>query len=134
MERLTDSDLESRPTRGKHSIGELLEHIAIICEADILISNEATQDEMNAYYANVHLKNLDEIKSAIRQNQQRLQDKYQSYSEEEILQKTTSYWGVTYTRFEWLLEIVAHLYHHRGQLHAMLVHCLKNDPKVALFE
>ncbi|MDX8367074.1 hypothetical protein SLH52_17980 [Cytobacillus sp. IB215665] len=48
--------------------------------------------------------------------------------------RTTSYWGVTYTRFDWLLEIVAHLYHHRGQLHATLVHYYKQDPNILLFE
>ena len=66
-----------------------------------------------------------------------------SLLKEEVLELTgdmlslesTSYWGVTYTKFEWLVEIVfAHLYHHRGQLQAMLVHCYDMDPRVPMFE
>ncbi|MEH7803874.1 DinB family protein, partial [Bacillus pumilus] len=28
----------------------------------------------------------------------------------------------------------AHVYHHRGQLHAMLVHCYNKDLKILMFE
>ncbi|WP_234007866.1 hypothetical protein [Lysinibacillus sp. FJAT-14745] len=57
-----------------------------------------------------------------------------NYTEVDLQDKLTSHWGVTYSRYEWLLEILAHVYHHRGQLHAMLVHCCGIDQKVPLFE
>ena len=56
------------------------------------------------------------------------------FNEEELHQEMTSYWGTTYSRYEWLLEIIAHLYHHRGQLHSILVHCYGMDLNVQLFE
>lgn len=134
LEILEESDLQKRPTEHKHSIGELLEHISIICYADLLISNGATQDEMKDYYSSISLKNIFDIKVALIKNYQLLEDKYMNYTNDELQQKITSFWGVTYTRYEWLVEILAHIYHHRGQLHAMLVHCCGKDPKVPLFE
>lgn len=134
MRNLTEDDLLKRPTPNKYSVGELLEHLATICEADWKISNEATQEEMEKYYATVSYKTLPEIEQGLLQNYESLLSNYRNLSEAELQTKTTSYWGVSYTRYEWLLEIVAHMYHHRGQLHAMMVHVLGKDPQIMLFE
>lgn len=134
INKLEESDLQKRPTSNKHSIGELLEHIALICKADALIADGASQEEMSTFYANISYENLNEIKGALLGNYQLLEDKFMAFTEDDLQQEITSFWGVTYTRFEWLLEIIAHIYHHRGQLHAMLVHCYGKDPKVSLFE
>lgn len=37
--QLSDADLESTPINGKRSYAELLSHLALICQADLLISN-----------------------------------------------------------------------------------------------
>lgn len=134
IDKLEETDFPKRPTSNKHSIGELLEHIALICKADALIAEGASQDEMSAFYSSVVYENLAEIKVALQENYQLLEDKFMAFTEGELQQEITSFWGVTYTRFEWLLEIISHIYHHRGQLHAMLVHCYGQDPKVSLFE
>ncbi len=131
---LAEEDVQKRPTADKHSIGELLEHLAVICEADRRIAREATQAEMEEFYTGVSYKTLTAIKAGLLTNFKALKNEYLTLSEEELKQETTSYWGVTYTRYEWLLEILAHLYHHRGQLHAMLVHCYHQDPNILLFE
>lgn len=131
---LKEIDLQFRPTSNKHSIGELLEHLAVICEADWRISLEATSEEMSQFYSKNSYKNIDSITENLQKNYQRLREHYLNLSEEQLLTKTSAYWGLTYTRYEWLLQIVAHLYHHRGQLHAMLVHCYELDPQVMLFE
>jgi len=134
MEKLDESDLLKRPSADKHSIGELLAHIANICRADLLIANGATQNEMNQFYSSVDYRGINEIKTGILNNFKLLEDRYLNYSEVELQQKITSFWGVSYSRYEWLLEMIAHVYHHRGQLHAMLVHYYNKDPKVLLFE
>ncbi|MDX8362623.1 DinB family protein [Cytobacillus sp. IB215316] len=134
IDKLEDTDLARRPTENKHSIGELLKHIAMICEADLHISDEKKIEEMESYYSSKVFSSKEEIKQELMNNVQLLQERYAFYSEKELMQMTTSYWGVTYTRFDWLLEIVAHLYHHRGQLHAILVHYYKQDPNINLFE
>lgn len=134
IDKLEESNLSKRPTSNKHSIGELLEHIALICKADGLIAEGTSQEEMSTFYASVAYENLNEIKVALQVNCQFLEEKFMAFTEGELQQEITSFWGVTYTRFEWLLEIIAHIYHHRGQLHAMLVHCYGKDPKVSMFE
>ncbi|MEK4115190.1 DinB family protein [Paenibacillus sp. FSL W8-0919] len=134
IDKLTEEDLFVRPTADKHSVGELLKHIAVICRADFLISGGATQEEMSAYYAGVSLNNLKDIQAELLTSYSYLAQAFHEMSDEELHREVASYWGATYTRYEWLLEILAHLYHHRGQLHAMLVHCNGKDPKVPLFE
>lgn len=134
IDRLEESDLQKRPTSNKHSIGELLAHIALICKADALIAEGASEEEMDIFYASMSYESLTEIKIALQANYQLLEDKFMAFTEDDLQQEITSFWGVTYTRFEWLLEIIAHIYHHRGQLHAMLVHCYGKDPKVSMFE
>lgn len=134
IDKLEEADLQKRPTSNKQSIGELLEHIAVICEADWRISIGATKEEMESYYSDISFKTLGALKMALLTNFKALENNVGQLSEEEFKRETTSYWGVTYTKFEWLLEILAHMYHHRGQLHAMLVHCYNKDPKILMFE
>lgn len=130
---LDEADLLKRPTPGKHSLGELLEHIAIICEADWLISMGASEQEMTIFYEETSYNTLDKIKEGLTANFNSLKNNYTQLSNDELNKKTISHWGATYTRYEWLIEILAHVYHHRGQLHAILVHCYKEDPKILLF-
>ncbi|MCP8616363.1 DinB family protein [Salirhabdus salicampi] len=134
IEDLEEKDLQKRPTPNKHSIGEILEHLAIICEADWRISNEVSEEEMADFYSGVSYKTLDSIKNGLLTNFSSLKSNYKNMSDEELMSETTSYWGLTYTRYEWLLEVLAHVYHHRGQLHAMLVHCYEKDPNILMFE
>ncbi|MEI5908310.1 DinB family protein [Bacillus spongiae] len=134
LNNLNEEDLKERPTPDKQSIGELLEHIAVIFEADWRISNEASEEEMISFYSGVSYQTLDSITEGLTTNFRALKEKYLNLSAEELMETTTSYWGLTYTRYEWLLEILAHVYHHRGQLHSMLVHCCEKDPKILMFE
>lgn len=134
IETLEEADLQKMPASNKRSIGELLEHIAVICKADLLIANSATQKEMSEYYSSVSLKSVNAIKDAIAYNYETLKESYSNLTETELQERTTSYWGVTYTRYEWLLEIVAHIYHHGAQLHTLLVFCYGKDLNISLFE
>lgn len=132
--QLDEGDLKFRPTENKHSVGELLEHIALICLADLQIAKGLTKKEMDEFYSKHSYQTIPEIEAAILENYEILKEAYLGYSEDELNQPVTSYWGLVYSRFEWLLEILAHLCHHRGQLHAVLVHCLHKDPGIPLFE
>lgn len=134
MDKLEPVDLDVQPTENKYSIRQLLAHISLICQADLLIADEASEEQMSNFYSSNPLQNTFVMKEALLANFALLENRYLHYTEEELMKPTASYWGISYTRFEWLLEISSHLYHHRGQLHAMLVHCVGKDPKVALFE
>ncbi|OWR27268.1 hypothetical protein CDO73_23800 [Saccharibacillus sp. O23] len=133
LDQLSDADLESTPINGKRSYAELLSHIALICQADLLISNEATSTEMDLYYASNAPTTIAEIKKSLLANYNELVETFSRYSEEELFEQKKSYWGVEYTRFEWLLEILGHVYHHRGQLHTY-ISMDRKDVKVQLFE
>lgn len=134
IDALEESDLQKRLSVNKRSLGELLEHIAVICKADFLISNGATQEEMNDYYSSISLKSVKDVKEAIVDNYHFLKDNYMNLTETQLHELSTSYWGTTYTKYEWLIEIVAHVYHHRAQLHTMLVHGYGKELNILLFE
>ncbi|MCA1012442.1 DinB family protein [Halobacillus halophilus] len=132
--QLTEEELALRPTEEKYSIGELLEHLSIIPAADGKIAESASEEEMNALYQSYSLQSKEEILERLFDHFSQLKTQYENYTEEDLHTETVSWWGVTYTRYEWLLQIVAHMYHHRGQLHAMLVHSYRKDPEILLFE
>ncbi|MFD2923329.1 DinB family protein [Halobacillus naozhouensis] len=132
--QLTEEDLAFRPTQGKFSVGETLEHLAMIPIADGKVLEEASEEDMITLYSSILLTTKAEISEALYEHFSLLKKQFEGYSEDELFTETTSWWGVTYTRFEWLLEMIAHMYHHRGQLHAMLVHTYDKDPEILLFE
>jgi len=133
-EQLTEEELSIRPSPGKQSIQEQLEHLATICKADLLIAGGCGQEEMDRFYSSVQFRNLEDIQKAILGNFELLSEAYKGFSERELEVEISSYWGATYTRFEWLLQIVAHIYHHRGQLHAQLAYGMSKELRVSLFE
>lgn len=131
---IEESEWNTRPTDGKFSIGELVGHLALICEADRRIADGATEKDMSAYYAAAAPSSLQQAKTELMHNFERLKAVYLSLTEAQLFEPCTSYWGVTYSRYEWLLETLVHVTHHRGQLHALLVHCLGKHTDVSLFE
>ncbi|MEO4052539.1 DinB family protein [Solibacillus sp. CAU 1738] len=135
IEQIEEQDLLKRPTPSKFSVGELLLHIVTIPKADLLIANNISEEQLSKFYEKqTYILTKQQLKYALLANYNELRAAYENYSEIELLELIPAYWGVTYTRYEWLIEIVAHLYHHRGQLHAMLTHCYNMKLEVALFE
>lgn len=131
--QLTEEDLAFRPAKNKRSVGELLSHLAVICKADYYISNEASEEQMARFYAANSSETLYEIKASIWNNYTFLYKEYASFTLEQLQENKTSYWGVTYSRYEWLLQILSHVYHHRGQLHTILTQFLP-EMRVKLFD
>jgi len=130
---LSDGDLHDRPLAHKRSIGELVQHLCELMAADLLISNGATKIEMETFYESVKCHSIIDLKALLLRGRDQLINTYSLYNEEELIQKKSSYWGVEYTKFEWLLEILVHFTHHRAQLYNLVV--LKNgDLRVSLFE
>ncbi|RLQ95402.1 DinB family protein [Falsibacillus albus] len=127
-------DWPSVPFQNKFTLGELASHISLILKADLMIANGASQKEMNHFYDNANTRTVRECQVQLTDGQQRLIQFYTGQAEEELFKKTTSYWGTTYTRFEWLLEILVHLTHHREQLFLYLNLIGKDCSAVSLFE
>lgn len=135
MNTLSDEDLRIKPNPEKWSVGELLAHMSVICKADFLIGLGASEEELDQYYEETEPKaNLESITSTLTENYAFLRKSIAEMEERELLQVTTSFFGAVHTRYEWLLDTQAHFYHHRGQLHAILVQVLQREPNVQLFE
>ncbi|WP_242144783.1 MULTISPECIES: DinB family protein [unclassified Bacillus cereus group] len=130
---LTESDLNIKPIQHKRSLFEMYAHLSLICHADLLILNETPQEELQTFYRKHTPKTIHEIQQTMLQGYDLLSETFLSYSHEELAHITTAYWGVSYSRFEWLLEIIAHVYHHRAQIHILVTEHIQ-DPSVALFE
>lgn len=133
MEEMESGDLEITLGKNKRTVRDLLVHLSVIYKADYLIMNEATQEEMEQFYAEHTPKTPHEIRESLHLHFKYLRDKVSVYTEEEWSVVMTSWWGVSYSRYEWMLEILGHIYHHRAQLHTVLV-LNGRDVTVPLFE
>lgn len=131
-DQLNEEDLRLVPIEGKRSVGDLLSHLALICRADLYISEGASEEEMAQFYEKNALYSVDQIKHALITNRDFLYRQYMQFTTEELLHVTTSYWGASYSRLEWLLEMMGHMYHHRGQLYTMLT-LTGREPKIPMF-
>ncbi|WHY73858.1 DinB family protein [Fictibacillus enclensis] len=133
IDSMEASDLDISLGENKRNVKDLLTHISMIYKADVFIMNEAGQKEMEKFYSKHNPKTPREIKELLISHFEYLKDSIRHYREEDWLVVTTSWWGVSYSRYEWMLEILAHIYHHRGQLHTALSMNGK-DLAVPLFE
>jgi uncharacterized damage-inducible protein DinB len=133
LKQYTESDLKMKSIESKRSLFEMCAHLSLICHADLLILNGIMEKELHTFYIEHTPETIVQMQQTIIEGYNLLSKTFLSYSQEELAEVMTAYWGVSYSRFEWLLEIVAHFYHHRGQIHILLVEHIK-DPKISLFE
>ncbi|MGG3269579.1 DinB family protein [Priestia aryabhattai] len=131
---VTEEELAYRPLPHKRSIQELLQHLCLICTADYHISLGYSADKMNDFYLQHPSYTKLELKAALIDGFNQLKAAYSSFDERKLFSPQTSYWGCTYTHFEWLLEIQSHLYHHRAELYTLLTCYRRNGLDVVLFE
>jgi uncharacterized damage-inducible protein DinB len=120
LEQTPEELLDWKPAEIKRSIREMFVHLAVLCRADYYIMNSFSREEMDEYYLQAQPVSKQEIKDYMLESFSFLREKVQSFTESELRDKRTAYWGTVYTRSEWLLEILSHFYHHRGQIHALL--------------
>jgi uncharacterized damage-inducible protein DinB len=132
IDLINEEDLNFRPVKDKKSIGELVQHLCELIGADMEIMSGVSQEMMVNYYIEVECKSLVEMKSLLQKNFHELKEFYFNMKEKDLVEKTTSYWGLQYSKFEWLLEILVHFTHHRAQLHMLLVQ-KKGDINIGLF-
>ncbi|MGE6616185.1 DinB family protein [Bacillus mycoides] len=133
LNQYTESDLKIKPIESKRSLFEMCTHLSLICHADLLILNGITEKDLHTFYIEQTPETITQIQQTMIQGYDLLSKTFLSYSNEELAEIMTAYWGISYSRFEWLLEIVAHFYHHRGQIHILLCEHIK-DPYIPLFE
>ncbi|MDF2945772.1 MAG: hypothetical protein K0S51_451 [Bacillales bacterium] len=118
FERIEESKLLTKPLKGATS--ELCEHISLLIAADINILNGKTETEMKDFYNENSGRSLEEMKVQLLTSFKNLVEIYSNYTSQELFEIKKAYWGVSYSRYEWLLEILVHFYHHRAQLHMLI--------------
>ncbi|WP_337080084.1 DinB family protein [Bacillus anthracis] len=133
LDQYTEIDLKIAPIQSKRSLFEMCAHLSLICHADLLILNGSTEKELRTFYLEHTPETITYMQQIMLEGFTLLSKTFLSYSQEELAEIKTAYWGVSYSRFEWLLEIVAHFYHHLGQIHILLCEHIK-DPNVPLFQ
>ncbi|MEJ3737195.1 MULTISPECIES: DinB family protein [Bacillus cereus group] len=133
LNRYKEDELKIQPIHSKRSFFEMCAHLSLICHADLLILNGSTEKELRTFYLEHTPETIAYMQQIMLEGYNLLSKTFLSYSHEELAAVMTAYWSVSYSRFEWLLEIVAHFYHHRGQIHILLCEHIK-DPNVPLFQ
>ncbi|WP_158095022.1 DinB family protein [Gottfriedia luciferensis] len=132
IDLIDDQDLNFRPVDDKKSIEEVLQHLCELIGADLEIMSGANQEEMANYYKAVKCKTVDGMRGLLLKNLFQIKETYLNMKEDDLFVKVTSYWGLEYSRFEWLVEILVHFTHHRAQLHMLLVQ-KKGNINITLF-
>jgi uncharacterized damage-inducible protein DinB len=132
FEKIEEKNLISKSLGHKRSIHDLCEHISLIIPADILILNGGTEIEMREFYNENSRKSIKEMKEQLITNFTYLEELYNSFTMDELSEIKKAYWEVSYSRYEWLLEILVHFYHHRAQLHMLIAEHI--DVDIRLFE
>ncbi|PES76641.1 hypothetical protein CN327_10080 [Bacillus cereus] len=133
LNQYNEDDLKIQPIHSKRSLFEMCAHLSLICHADLLILNGITEKELRTFYLEHTPKTITQMQQMMIKGYELLSKTFLSHSNEELAEIMTAYWGISYSRFEWLLEIVAHSYHHRGQIHILLCEHIK-DPNIPLFQ
>ncbi|MGG5735945.1 MULTISPECIES: DinB family protein [Bacillus cereus group] len=133
LNQYTESDLIIKPIESKRSLFEMYTHLSLIFHADLLVLNGISEKELHTFYIEQTPKTITQMQQMMIKGYELLSKTFLSYSNEELAEIMTAYWGISYSRFEWLLEIVAHFYHHRGQIHILLCEHIK-DPNIPLFQ
>lgn len=133
LNQYSENDLKIQPIHSKRSLFEMYAHLSLICHADLLILNGISEKELHTFYIEHTLVTVAHMQQTMIEGYNLLSKTFLSYSQIELAEVMTAYWGISYSRFEWLLEIVAHFYHHRGQIHILLCEHMK-DPRIPLFE
>ncbi|AIY76872.1 hypothetical protein CN324_20265 [Bacillus anthracis] len=128
-----EADLKTQPIHAKRSVFEMCAHLSLICHADLLILNGITEKQLHTFYKEQTPETITQMQQTMIQGYDLLSKTFLSYSNEQLAEIKTAYWGISYSCFEWLLEIVAHFYHHRGQIHILLCEHMK-DPNIPLFQ
>lgn len=113
LKQTPENLFEYRPASNKRSIRELYIHLALICEADFYISNGVSAEDMNYFYESNILETREEIAARLQSGFEFLSSNANKIKASDWDGISTSYWGVSYTRREWMIELLVHFYHHR---------------------
>lgn len=128
--------LEQEIYPGGRTCFELLTHIALIPEADVMLIKGASADEMQDYYHywQKEVTSIEVFEARLELSMNILMDFYNQLEEDELLNTKMTYWQTRQTYLDWLLIILTHLTHHRAQLHSAVKQFGGEIETIQLFE
>ena len=94
LNQYTENDLKIKPIESKRSLFEMCTHLALICHADLLILNGITEKELHTFYIEYTPETIAHMQETMLQGYDLLSKTFSSYSNEELAEIKTAYWGI----------------------------------------
>jgi uncharacterized damage-inducible protein DinB len=122
LKKADSSVYEYRPAENMRSFMELANHLVQIPHVDLAILQEKSEKDIRKIEKKLSAKNPAEQSHVLEEGYHLLKSYFLSLSEEDFLYKETKafYAEKGMTQAKWLVEIVTHAFHHRGQLFTYL--------------
>jgi uncharacterized damage-inducible protein DinB len=113
--------LEYRPAPGVRTLQELGDHFAAMPLVDLAILQGNPRQVAEAIEESLHGTGPEEWVEIFERGVRAAGEYFEGLPEEEFETKETrAYYGTAHPQNVWLFELIAHIYHHRGQLYAYL--------------
>ncbi|MDH4617345.1 DinB family protein [Brevibacillus sp. AY1] len=123
IRKISAEDWTYQPRENMRSLLELVQHLVAIPAVDLLILQEKNQDEVRILEALFADDNDPEsLINRMTQDLDKLKAYMEALSDEDFLYKKTTPFYLPHgtEQAKWLIEIVTHAQHHRGQLFTYL--------------
>ncbi|MCM3079800.1 DinB family protein [Brevibacillus invocatus] len=123
IRKISAEDWTYQPRENMRSLLELVQHLVAIPAVDLLILQEKSREEVNSLEA-VFAQDRDpeSLINKMTQDLDKLKAYMEALSDEDFLYKKTTPFYLPHgtEQAKWLIEIVTHAQHHRGQLFTYL--------------
>ncbi|MED1862571.1 DinB family protein [Fictibacillus nanhaiensis] len=122
LKKADPSVYDFRPVENMRTFLELANHLVQIPHIDLAILQEKSEQEIRQLEKKLSAENVTELTHVLEEGYHLTKSYFLSLSEEDFLKKETKafYAEKGATQAKWLVEIVTHSYHHRGQLFTYL--------------
>ncbi|WNB91885.1 DinB family protein [Bacillus sp. NEB1478] len=122
LKKADSSVYDFRPADNMRSFLELANHLVQIPHVDLAILQEKPEADIRMLEAKMRAENAGELTHVLEEGYHLLKSYFLSLSQEDFLNKETKafYAEKGMTQAKWLVEIVTHAFHHRGQLFTYL--------------
>ena len=123
IRKISAEDWTYQPHENMRSLLELVQHLVAIPAVDLLILQEKSREEVNSLEAVfAHDRDPESLINRMTQDLDKLKAYMEALSDEDFLYKKTTPFYLPHgtEQAKWLIEIVTHTQHHRGQLFTYL--------------
>lgn len=122
LAKVKREDLEFRPQPNMRTLRELAEHLAAIPKVDLLILQEHSAEEVRQLEGRFAETDFAQLGASMAEGLEPLRQYMAALSEEDFLHRKTIPFYLDHgtAQAKWLIEIVTHAQHHRGQLFTYL--------------